>query len=136
MPCARRQIDANLAARVESANAYVANEHCDPVVNAAAEDVGEAFDNRDIYTKGAWMLHTLRNYMGEDAFWAGTRRLIYDTAEPWDLPYPIPFRYRSTDEFIEIMSEEAGEDAVLKDVEDAPARRNGPGSSQNVRSSL
>ena len=34
----------------------------------------------------------------------------YGPAEPWDLPYPIPFRYRSTDEFIEIMSEEAGED--------------------------
>ncbi len=90
--------------------AYVANEHCQPVTNPDVEDVGEAFDNRDIYTKGAWMLHTLRNYIGEDAFWAGTRRLIYDTAEPWSLEYPIPFRYRSTGEFIEIMSEEAGED--------------------------
>ncbi|MEO1201875.1 MAG: M1 family metallopeptidase [Pseudomonadota bacterium] len=90
--------------------AYVQNSHCAPVANADAKDIGEAFDNRDIYTKGAWMLHTLRNYIGEDAFWAGTRRLLYDTAEPWDLPYPIQFRYRSTDEFIEIMSEEAGED--------------------------
>ena len=90
--------------------AYVANEHCLPVANPAVEDIGEAFDNRDIYTKGAWMLHTLRNYIGEDAFWAGTRRLIYDTAEPWSLQYPIPSRYRSTDDFIRIMSEEAGED--------------------------
>lgn len=92
--------------------AYVANEHCLPVTNPDVEDIGEAFDNRDIYTKGAWMLHTLRNYIGEDAFWAGTRRLIYDTAEPWSLEYPIPSRYRSTEDFIRIMSEEAGEDVA------------------------
>jgi aminopeptidase N len=91
-------------------DAYVNNEHCLPVANPDVGDVGEAFDNRDIYTKGAGMLHTLRNYIGEDAFWAGTRRLIYDTAEPWSLTYPIPSRYRTTGDFIRIMSEEAGED--------------------------
>lgn len=53
-------------------DAYKSNEHCDPVVNPAVSDVGEAFDNRDIYTKGAWLLHTLRRYIGEEAFWAGT----------------------------------------------------------------
>lgn len=90
--------------------AYVSNEHCLPVANPAAGDVGEAFDNRDIYTKGTWMLHTLREYIGEKAFWAGTRRLIYNTSEPWSLSYPIAFRYRSTDDFVRIMSEEAGQD--------------------------
>jgi aminopeptidase N len=90
--------------------AYTDSEHCDPVTNPAVGDVGEAFDNRDIYTKGAWMLHTLRNYIGEDAFWAGTRRLIFDTAEPWSLQYPIRSRYRTTEDFTRIMSEEAGED--------------------------
>lgn len=89
--------------------AYTNNEHCLPVANPAVEDAGEAFDNRDIYTKGSWMLHSLRRYIGEDAFWAGTRRLIYDTAEPWTLNYPIQSRYRSTEDFIEIMSDEAGE---------------------------
>ncbi|TXS95159.1 M1 family metallopeptidase [Parahaliea aestuarii] len=90
--------------------AYVSNEHCLPVVNPGVGDVGEAFDNRDIYTKGAWMLHTLRRYMGEQPFWGGTRRLLYDTREPWSLAYPIAPRYRTTEEFIRIMSEEAGED--------------------------
>jgi len=90
--------------------AYVANEHCDPVANPDVADVGEAFDNRDIYTKGAWMLHTLRNYIGEEAFWNGTRRVIYGTTDPWSLSYPIEARYRTTEEFSEIMSEEAGED--------------------------
>jgi aminopeptidase N len=93
-------------------SAYENNEHCLPVVNPDVGDVGEAFDNRDIYTKGAWMLHTLRNFIGEDAFWAGTRRLIYDTAEPWALEYPIQSRYRTTEDFIRIMSEEAGQDVA------------------------
>ena len=92
--------------------AYADNEHCLPVVNPDVADVGEAFDNRDIYTKGAWMLHTLRNYIGEDAFWAGTRRLIYDTAEPWSLAYPIKSRYRTTEDFIRIMSDEADQDVA------------------------
>ncbi|WOJ97062.1 M1 family metallopeptidase [Congregibacter brevis] len=90
--------------------AYTNNEHCLPVANPEVEDAGEAFDNRDIYTKGSWMLHSLRRHIGEEAFWAGTRRLIYDTAEPWDLSYPIQSRYRSTEDFIDIMSDEAGED--------------------------
>jgi aminopeptidase N len=90
--------------------AYTNNEHCLPVANPAVEDAGEAFDNRDIYTKGSWMLHSLRRYIGEEAFWAGTRRMIYDTAEPWSLSYPIQSRYRSTEDFIAIMSDEAGED--------------------------
>ncbi|GAB5413529.1 MAG: M1 family metallopeptidase [Congregibacter sp.] len=91
-------------------NAYRDNEHCDPVVNPAVGDAGEAFDNRDIYTKGSWLLHTLREYIGEEAFWAGTRRLVFDTDHPWSLPYPIESRYRSTEDFVRIMSEEAGED--------------------------
>lgn len=89
---------------------YVDNEHCLPFVNPDVADVGEAFANRDIYTKGAWMLHTLRNLIGEEAFWDGTRRLIYDTADPWSLQYPIAQRYRTTEDFTRIMSEEAGRD--------------------------
>ncbi|MEQ8515715.1 MAG: hypothetical protein RIC38_08940 [Chromatocurvus sp.] len=92
--------------------AYQNNENCLPVVNPAVTDVGEAFDNRDIYTKGSWLLHTLRNYIGEEAFWAGTRRLVFGTSEPWSLPYPIAPRYRTTEDFIRIMSGEAGEDVA------------------------
>ncbi|MEM9758000.1 MAG: prolyl oligopeptidase family serine peptidase [Pseudomonadota bacterium] len=90
--------------------AYTSNANCAAVVDPAVADVGEAFDNRDIYTKGAWLLHTVRRHIGETAFWRGTRRLLYDTAEPWDLSYPIQARYRSTDDFIRIMSDEAGEE--------------------------
>lgn len=92
--------------------AYTSNEHCLPVANPEVLDAGEAFDNRDIYTKGSWMLHSLRRYIGEEAFWNGTRRLLYDTTEPWSLPYPIQSRYRTTEDFIRIMSEESGEDVA------------------------
>jgi aminopeptidase N len=90
--------------------AYTSNEHCAAVVDSSVEDVGEAFDNRDIYTKGAWLLHTVRRHIGEEAFWRATRRLLYGTAEPWDLTYPIQTRYRSTEDFIRLVSDEAGED--------------------------
>jgi len=90
--------------------AYTRNAHCTPVVDDTVADVGEAFDNRDIYTKGAWLLHTLRRHIGDEAFWAGTRRLLYDTRDPWSLSYPLQPRYRTTEDFIRIMSEEAGRD--------------------------
>jgi aminopeptidase N len=91
-------------------SAYTSNANCAAVVDASVADVGEAFDNRDIYTKGAWLLHTVRRHIGEKAFWDGTRRLLYGTAEPWNLSYPLEARYRSSDDFIRIMSEEAGEE--------------------------
>lgn len=90
--------------------AYTSTSNCLPVANSAVGDVSEAFENRDIYTKGSWMLHTLRRHIGDDAFWNGTRRLLYGTTKPWALSYPIKGRYRSTDDFIRIMSEEAGKD--------------------------
>lgn len=91
-------------------SAYTSNVNCAAVVDPTVTDVGEAFDNRDIYTKGAWLLHTLRRYVGETAFWNGTRHLLYGTSDPWALSYPLEARYRSTEDFIRIMSAEAGED--------------------------
>jgi aminopeptidase N len=64
----------------------------------------------DIYTKGAWLLHSLRYLIGEDAFWRATRRLVYDTVDPEVLKPPIQARLRSTDDFMQIASEEAGRD--------------------------
>lgn len=93
-------------------SAYTSTSNCLPVANDAVSDVSEAFENRDIYTKGSWMLHTLRRHIGEEAFWNGTRRLLYGTAEPWSLPYPIKGQYRSTDDFIRIMNDEAGKDVA------------------------
>ena len=64
----------------------------------------------DIYSKGSWLLTSLRYLIGEDAFWTSIRRLIYDTENPAELKPPIQTRIRSTDDFIRIASEEAGQD--------------------------
>ena len=64
----------------------------------------------DIYSKGAWVLHSLRYLIGEEAFWDSVRRLLYDTVEPQTLKPPIEPRFRSTDDFLAIAGEEAGED--------------------------
>jgi aminopeptidase N len=64
----------------------------------------------DIYTKGTWLLHSLRYVMGEDAFWRAVRRLVFDTANPETLTAPIEPRFRSTDDYLRIASEEAGAD--------------------------
>jgi len=64
----------------------------------------------DIYTKGTWLLHSLRFLIGEEAFWRSARRLVYDTTHPEELSPPISARLRSTDDFMNIASDEAGED--------------------------
>ncbi len=64
----------------------------------------------DIYVKGQWLLRSLRYVMGEDAFWTSIRRLIYGTKNPTELKPPIKPIFRTTDDFMNIASEEAGQD--------------------------
>ena len=64
----------------------------------------------DIYSKGTWVLQSLRYVIGEEAFWRSVRRLLYGTANPETLQPPIEPRLRSTDDFLRIVSDEAGHD--------------------------
>jgi len=64
----------------------------------------------DIYSKGTWLLHSLRFVIGEEAFWRAVRRLVYDTTAPAELAAPIQARLRSTDDFVNFASDEAGTD--------------------------
>lgn len=83
--------------------------NCKPVV--PAENVSmDYFDSNDAYFKSSWTLHTLRGLIGDETFWRSVRRLIYDTAEPWSLSYPISPTRRSSEDFVEIVSEEHGAD--------------------------
>ncbi len=86
---------------------YLGMENCTAVVPEGDPTSAQAFTG-DIYAKGAWVLHTLRWLIGDEAFWRSARRLLYDTSRPWELPYPIRPVYRSTDDFIRIVSEESG----------------------------
>jgi aminopeptidase N len=64
----------------------------------------------DIYTKGAWLLQSLRYLVGDEAFWHSIRVLLYDTPDPASLQAPIEARLRSTDDFMHIASNVAGTD--------------------------
>ncbi len=62
----------------------------------------------DVYYKGALTLHTLRNLIGDAAFFRATRELVYGT----DAPRPGNFspRFASTDDFIGIVNRVTGKD--------------------------
>lgn len=62
----------------------------------------------DIYFKGAWTLHTLRWLIGDRAFFAATRRLVYGRPDP--RPGNFTPRYASTREFEALVKDEAGRD--------------------------
>jgi aminopeptidase N len=60
----------------------------------------------DIYVKGAWMLHTLREYIGDQAFFDATRRLVYGRPDP--RPGNFSPRYSNSAEFRRIVNEVTG----------------------------
>jgi aminopeptidase N len=62
----------------------------------------------DIYAKGSCVLHTLRNLIGDDAFFQSVRRLVYGTADP--RPGNFAPRHTSTREFAQIVNEVTGRD--------------------------
>ncbi|MCM8730345.1 M1 family metallopeptidase [Hephaestia sp. GCM10023244] len=84
-----------------------------PVVRGipqTAEDVYEKDPGRggDIYTKGAWTLHTLRNLIGDKAFFDAVRLLVYDRTDPKPGNYTQTFR--TTPDFIRIVNQVTGKD--------------------------
>lgn len=99
-------------------NSYLGINACNPIAPREEFSADELyFDDPegkgpagDIYSKGTWLLHSLRFVIGEDAFWRSVRRLVYDTVNPAELAAPIKPRYRTTDDYVRIASEEAGAD--------------------------
>ncbi|RYD52550.1 MAG: M1 family peptidase [Sphingomonadales bacterium] len=62
----------------------------------------------DIYYKGAWVLHTLRNQIGDKAFWDATRRLVYGRPDPQ--PGNFQPRFASSPEFVKAVNDVTGKD--------------------------
>lgn len=62
----------------------------------------------DIYAKGAHVLHTLRNLIGDEAFFRSVRRLVYGTEDP--RPGNFAPRYASTRDYVQIVNEVTGRD--------------------------
>ena len=67
------------------------------------------FDN-DIYDKGAWVLHTLRWVMGDEAFFAALRRMAYPSAELERVTDGGQVRFADTEDFRRIAEEAHGSD--------------------------
>ncbi|MBY8827523.1 M1 family metallopeptidase [Hephaestia sp. CMS5P-6] len=63
---------------------------------------------QDIYYKGAWILHTLRNLIGDKAFFEATRLEVYGRPDP--KPGNFQPRFGSTDEFIANVNKVTGKD--------------------------
>ena len=99
-------------------NSYLGINACNPIAPREEFSADELyFDDPegkgpagDIYSKGTWLLHSLRYVIGEDAFWRSVRRLVYGTVNPAELKAPIAPRFRTTDDYVRIASEEAGSD--------------------------
>ena len=68
----------------------------------------EAGWGTDIYAKGAWVLHSLRSFIGDEAFFATLTRFVYGRADP--APGNFAPLSRSTEDFIAIAEEESGRD--------------------------
>ena len=84
-----------------------------PIVSNKTMQVEQVYERKvgpagDIYVKGSWILHTLRNLIGDDAFFKSTRELLYSTAEP--KPGNFTTVYKNTKDFIEIVNRNTGQD--------------------------
>ncbi|MGH7542519.1 MAG: M1 family metallopeptidase [Gemmatimonadota bacterium] len=70
-----------------------------PRESMTVADMGD----RDIYFKGAWILHTLRYLIGEDELGRALRRMAHPAQE--GVKDGGPFRFASTEDFVRIVEE-------------------------------
>jgi len=84
-----------------------------PMVSGKPQDAGTVYDGEtgpglDLYYKGALIAHTLRLYIGDDAFYESLRRLVYGRADP--KPGNFQPRYATTPDYVAIVNEVTGRD--------------------------
>lgn len=85
-----------------------------PIVSGKSQRIEDIYQDQrggpglDIYVKGALVLHTLRNLIGDEPFFTATRRMVYGTATP--APGNFQPRWSSTKEFIQFANEASGRD--------------------------
>ncbi|MQA91616.1 MAG: M1 family peptidase [Gemmatimonas sp.] len=64
----------------------------------------------DIYSKGAWILHTLRWLIGGEAMLEALRRMAYPTSEQERITTGEQTRFATTDDFLDLVERIAGQD--------------------------
>lgn len=81
-----------------------------PVATRSTASTRDAYVGRDIYFKGAWMLHTLRYLIGEDLMMKSLRRMAYPNEEMETFTDGKQCRYASADDYINLIKELTGQD--------------------------
>ena len=84
-----------------------------PIVSGSSKTEEQVYDEsagpgQDIYNKGAVMLHSLRQLIGDKDFFDSIRLLVYGRADP--KPGNFSPRYASTDEYVAIVDKVTGRD--------------------------
>ena len=64
----------------------------------------------DIYGKGALILHTLRYYIGDEAFFRSLRRMAYPDPQMEKVTNGKQINFGTTDDFLRIAERESGKD--------------------------
>ena len=79
-----------------------------PVAPRDVTTAQQIYDGHDIYFKGAWVLHTLRWLIGEEALKLALRRMAYPDPERWRATDGSQVRSVDTEEFVAIAEDVAG----------------------------
>jgi aminopeptidase N len=81
-----------------------------PVAPREVQTSGEIYfhSGGDIYYKGAWVLHTLRYLIGDEAFFRALRRMTYPDPALERLTTGEHVRHVTTDDFVRIAEEVSG----------------------------
>lgn len=107
-----REGEARYAIMMAEFRAGIAN--AAPIVSGQVRTEEEVYTEElggpggDIYVKGAWVLHSLRNLIGDDPFFDVTRRLVYGRPDP--RPGNFAPRFSSTDEYVALVKQVTGQD--------------------------
>ena len=78
-----------------------------PVAPREIKTAGESY-NLDVYYKGAWIVHTLRYYLGDEIFFKILRRWAYPTPEMENIKDGRQCRFATTDELLKIAEDVSG----------------------------
>lgn len=81
-----------------------------PVVSGSSKTEEQVYDEsgpgQDIYNKGALMLQTLHHLIGDQAFYASIRQLVYGRPDP--KPGNFRLQYRTTADYMRIVDQVTG----------------------------
>jgi len=86
----------------------VKNAHA--VAPEESKSIQQLYQDGDIYVKGSWILHTLRNYVGDKDFFTMLRRMAYPDPAMEKVTDGRQCRFATTDDFIRIANKYSGMD--------------------------